>query len=88
MCPGWPLGDGGRGDGLFASLAYSSFLLQWVVGSRLSVIRSYVSELSVAGPPGAVVLRVGDAIGGLGLGVLAAGLASSCIRGVGGRWRP
>lgn len=67
--------------GLLASLAYSSFPLQWVVGSRLSVIRSYVSELSVAGQPEAMVFRVGDTIGGVGLVVLAAGLAASCARG-------
>ncbi|MFJ9845951.1 DUF998 domain-containing protein [Kitasatospora sp. NPDC101155] len=72
------------GVGLFASVAYSSFPLQWVVGSRLSVIRSYVSELSVAGQSGAVVFRVGDTIGGVGLVVLAAGLAASCVRG--SRW--
>ncbi|MBO1414559.1 DUF998 domain-containing protein [Streptomyces sp. FH025] len=67
--------------GLLASAAYSSFPLQWVVGSRLSVIRSYVSELSVTGQPGALVFRVGDVIGGVGLVVLAAGLAASCVRG-------
>ncbi|MFE5588142.1 DUF998 domain-containing protein, partial [Kitasatospora sp. NPDC056531] len=67
--------------GLLGALAYSSFPLQWVVGSRLGLLRSYVSELSVPGQPASVLFRASDAASGMSLAALAIGLAGSCVGG-------
>lgn len=65
--------------GLVAIAAYCSFPLQWAVGSTLSPLRAYISELSVRGQPGALGFQAADAIAGLGLIALAVALAV---------WRP
>ncbi len=76
--PGDPWVTVAAAVGLVASVAYSSFPLQWVVGSRLSVIRSYVSELSVAGQPGAWCSAWATRSAGRAWSSLAADLTASC----------
>ncbi|MDJ0342419.1 MULTISPECIES: DUF998 domain-containing protein [unclassified Streptomyces] len=61
--------------GLVGALAYSSLLLQWTVDSDLSVLHSYVSELSVRSEPSSALFRTFDVIAGAGLLVLAVMLA-------------
>lgn len=52
-------------------IGYCDFPLQWVIGSPLSTMRSYISELSVAGQPAYQTFRIGDLAAGFGLTVLA-----------------
>ncbi len=52
-------------------IGYCVFPLQWVIGSPLSLTRSYISELSVAGQPAYQAFRIGDLVAGVGLTVLA-----------------
>lgn len=60
-------------------IGYCDFPLQWVIGSPLSLTRSYISELSVAGQPAYQAFRTGDLVAGFGLAVLAGTLTL---------WRP
>jgi hypothetical protein len=60
-------------------VAYCDFPLQWVIGSQLSPLRAYISELSVAGQPASLVFRISDIGAGIGLAVLASVFAT---------WRP
>lgn len=48
-------------------LAYCDFPVAWLVDSHLSPLRSYVSELAVAGQPARSFFRVSDIVAGVGL---------------------
>jgi len=65
--------------GLVGLVAYCDFPLQWVIGSQLSPLRAYISELSVAGQPASLAFRISDIAAGIGLAVLASVFAT---------WRP
>ncbi|WP_181793825.1 DUF998 domain-containing protein [Streptomyces sp. WELS2] len=60
---------------MIGALAYSSFVLEAFLHTGLSPLRSYVSELSVAGRPYMFLFRAGDIIAGCGLLALAMALA-------------
>jgi hypothetical protein len=59
---------------MVAGACYSSFLLAWPLGSRLSVTGSYVSELEAPGQPASTFFRLTDLVGGLFIVVLAVAL--------------
>ncbi|MEU2556790.1 DUF998 domain-containing protein [Streptomyces sp. NPDC013313] len=61
--------------GMIGALACSSFVLEAFLHTGLSPLRSYVSELSVAGRPYAFLFRAGDVTAGCGLLALAMALA-------------
>lgn len=52
---------------LVGVLAYCDFPVEWLVNSQLSPLRSYVSELAVAGQPARSFFRVSDVVAGVGL---------------------
>lgn len=60
--------------GMVAAACYSSFLVAWPLGSRLSVTGSYVSELEAPGQPASGFFRLTDLVGGLFIVVLAVAL--------------
>lgn len=60
--------------GLTGSVLYSSFLVAGMVGSRLSPVDSFVSELEVPGQPASGLFRTIDAVCGLVIAVFAVGL--------------
>ncbi len=64
----------GGAAGLTGSVLYSSFLVAGVVGSRLSPVDSFVSELEVPGQPASGLFRLIDAVCGLVLAVFAVAL--------------
>jgi Protein of unknown function (DUF998) len=53
--------------GFVGVLAYCDFPVQWLVNSHLSPLRSYVSELAVAGQPARSFFRFSDIAAGVGL---------------------
>ncbi|MUL79341.1 DUF998 domain-containing protein [Mycobacterium sp. CBMA226] len=53
--------------GFVGVLAYCDFPVQWLVNSHLSPLRSYVSELAVAGQPARSFFRLSDIVAGVGL---------------------
>ena len=53
--------------GFVGIVAYSDFPVQWLVNSHLSPLRSYVSELAVAGQPARSFFRASDIVAGAGL---------------------
>ena len=53
--------------GFVGILAYCDFPVAWLVNSQLSPLRSYVSELAVAGQPARSFFRVSDIVAGVGL---------------------
>jgi hypothetical protein len=64
----------GGAAGLTGSLLYSSFLIAGMVGSRLSPVDSFVSELEVPGQPFSGLFRLINVPCGLGLAVFAVAL--------------
>ncbi|MYS82525.1 DUF998 domain-containing protein [Embleya scabrispora] len=61
--------------GIVGGLAFSSFVTDLPSRSRLSMMGSYVSELSVAGRPASGRFRATDIVAGTGIVLLAAALA-------------
>jgi Protein of unknown function (DUF998) len=60
--------------GMVAAVAYSSFILEYALGSPLDPVNSYVSELEASGQPASGFFRTTDVVAGTLIVVLAATL--------------